>query len=112
MPSRRLDNTYTHTLAHDLISKLHTDNLTEEGCASSYTFTPTCTHKITCTYFHCRMPNISIHIRIQALARQHEKAEPSIHLIRCFPASMPSHLPSLQQGHTPLLPCARTQTLT
>lgn len=102
MPSRLLNNTYTHTL--DLISKSHAANLTVEECAPTHThnhlyFSPLQNAKHYHTYMHAGWLSVC----------QHITAEPSIHpSLAPIPPSLPSHLPGLQQGHTPQLPCAHT----
>lgn len=72
------------------------------------------TYTITCISFEFRMANIIIHIC--SVPTYTRTAQPSIHLSHnsshALPPSVPSHLPGLQQGHTPQLPCARTHTHT
>lgn len=93
-------------------------NLTVEECVSTHThnhlyFFPLQNAKHYHTYMHagklsgCQhiTAELSIHLSI------HPSLPPRpIHLISCFPPSLPSHLPGLQQGHTPQLPCTHTQT--
>lgn len=55
----------THTHSHDLIFKSHVEDLTAQECASTHPHWHTHTHTL-CISFHYRMPNITIHICMQA----------------------------------------------
>lgn len=97
---------HVHPHTHDLISKSHAANLTVEECAPTHThnrlyFSSLQNAKHYHTYMHACWLSVC----------QHITAEPSIHpSLTPIPPSLPSHLPGLQQGHTPQLPCAHTHT--
>ncbi len=107
MPSRLLDNTYTHTHAHDLISKSHAEDLTAEECAS--------THTHNCLYFFSLQNAKHYHTYMHAggiSLCQHITAEPphpSIAPFTLSPHSSHPLLPSIPP-FTPARPTARSHT--
>jgi len=98
---------------HCMQRTLHQNNVLPPTHTQSLVFFSPQNVKHYHTYMHAGRLSVCQHISAElSIHPSLSSPSPPVHLIPCLPPSLPSHLPGLQQGHTPQLPCACTRTNT